>query len=235
MKALYKKEMKSYFYSPIGYVVVGLMLFVFGLYFWLGVLRSYSSSYIPQVYQAMLIWFMMIIPIITMKSFSEEIHNKTDQGLLTYPIGVGTVVMAKFDLPRSIPPTTLLGSLIPVVIMSFFSSPAWPQILGTVLGTLLYGAAMVSIGIFISSLTKSQIIAAMGTFGVSILLLLIDSMASSIQVTFLANLLGWISFTSRYQPFANGILNISSIVFFLSVTAVFTFLTARKVESKRWS
>ncbi len=235
MKALYKKEMKSYFYSPIGYVVVGLMLFVFGLYFWLGVLRSYSSSYIPQVYQAMLIWFMMIIPIITMKSFSEEIHNKTDQGLLTYPIGVGTVVMAKFFAAMSVFAIAILGSLIPVVIMSFFSSPAWPQILGTVLGTLLYGAAMVSIGIFISSLTKSQIIAAMGTFGVSILLLLIDSMASSIHVTFLANLLGWISFTSRYQPFANGILNISSIVFFLSVTAVFTFLTARKVESKRWS
>ncbi len=183
----------------------------------------------------MLIWFMMIIPIITMKSFSEEIHNKTDQGLLTYPIGVGTVVMAKFFAAMSVFAIAILGSLIPVVIMSFFSSPAWPQILGTVLGTLLYGAAMVSIGIFISSLTKSQIIAAMGTFGVSILLLLIDSMASSIHVTFLANLLGWISFTSRYQPFANGILNISSIVFFLSVTAVFTFLTARKVESKRWS
>lgn len=235
MKALYKKELKSYFFSPIGYVVVGLILFVFGLYFWLGVLRSYSSSYIPQVYQAMLIWFMMIIPIITMKSFSEEIHNKTDQGLLTYPIGVGTIVMGKFLAALTVFAIAIAGSLIPVIIMSFFSSPAWPEILGTVLGTLLYGAAMISIGIFISSLTKSQIIAAMGTFGVSILLLLIDSMSGSVQVTFLANLFSWISFTSRYQPFANGILNVSSIVFFLSVTAIFSFLTARKVESKRWS
>lgn len=235
MKAMLKKELRSYFFSPIGYVVVGLILFLFGLYFWMGVLRAYSSYYIPSIYQVMLIWFMMIIPVLTMRSFSEEMRNKTDQGLLTFPLSVGTIVFGKFISALVVFAIAIVGSLIPVIIMSFFSSPDWAAIMGTVLGTLLYGAAMISIGIFISSLTQSQIVAAVGTFGVSVLLLLMDTLSSYAQGTFIAKILTWISFSSRYQPFSNGILNISSIVFFLSVTAVFTFLTARKIESRRWN
>ncbi|QAT48297.1 ABC transporter [Caproiciproducens sp. NJN-50] len=233
MKAIAKKELKSYFLSPIGYVFVGVILLLFGFYYY-QVLRIGSSSYIPQVYSTLFIWSMMLLPILTMRSFSDEMRNHTDQGLLTAPVGVGAIVFGKFLAAFLVFAIAMLLSLIPVVIISFFASPDWATILGTVFGSLLYGAAMIAIGIFISSLTQSQIVAAVATFGVSIFLLVINQMSSLVANTFFSSLITGISFDSRYQPFAKGILNLSSIVFFLSVIAVFWFLTARKLESKRW-
>lgn len=233
MKAIAKKELRSYFLAPIGYVFVGVILLLFGYYFY-QVIRIGSSSYITDVYGTMFIWSMMFLPILTMRSFSDEMKNHTDQGLLTAPISVGGIVFGKFLAAFCVFAIAMVLSLIPVVIISFFSSPAWGTILGTVFGSLLYGAAMVSIGIFLSSLTQSQIIAAISTFGVSILLLVINQMSSLVTNPFFSKLLTWISFNTRYQPFTKGILDISSIVFFLSVVAIFVFLTARKLESKRW-
>ncbi|MVB10905.1 ABC-2 family transporter protein [Caprobacter fermentans] len=234
MNAIAKKELKSYFLSPIGYVFVGVVLLLFGYYFY-QVIRIGSSSYVPEVYGTMFIWSMMFLPILTMRSFSDEMKNHTDQGLLTAPVGVGAIVFGKFLAAFLVFAITMGLSLIPVVIISFFSSSlGWGTVFGTVLGSLLYGAAMVSIGVFISSLTQSQIVAAIATFGVSILLLVINQMSGLVTNTFFSNLLSWISFDTRYQPFTKGIFNLSSIVFFLSVVAVFVFLTARKLESKRW-
>ena len=233
MRAIAKKELRSYFLSPIGYVFVGVMLLLFGFYYY-QVLRIGSSSYLPQVYATMFIWSMMFLPILTMRSFSDEMRNHTDQGLLTAPVGVGGIVFGKFLAAFLVFAIVMALSLVPIVIIAFFSSPDWATILGTVFGSLLYGAAMIAIGVFISSLTQSQIIAAVATFGVSILLLVINQMSSLVTNSFLSSVITWISFDSRYQPFAKGILNLSSIVFFLSVVAVFCFLTARKLESKRW-
>lgn len=233
MKAIAKKELRSYFLSPIGYVFVGVILLLFGFYYY-QVLRIGSSSYIPEVYATLFIWSMMLLPVLTMRSFSDEMRNHTDQGLLTAPVGVGGIVFGKFLAAFLVFAIAMALSLIPVVIITFFASPDWATILGSVFGSLLYGAAMISIGVFISSLTQSQIIAAVGTFGVSIFLLVINQMSSLVTNTVLSNIITWISFDSRYQPFAKGILNLSSIVFFLSVIAVFWFLTARKLESKRW-
>lgn len=234
MKAIAKKEFRSYFYSPVAYVFIGVILLLFGFYFY-QVLRIGSSSYITEVYSTMFIWSMMFLPILTMRSFSEELRNHTDQGLLTSPVGVGSIVFGKFLAAFSVFAVAMLLSLVPVVIISLFSSPGWAEIIGTVVGSLLYGAAMVSIGILISALTQSQIIAAIATFGVSILLLVINQLSGLVSGSAVAGVLNWISFDTRYQSFTKGIFNISSIVYFLSVVAVFVFLTARKLESKRWS
>ena len=234
MKAITKKEFRSYFFSPIGYVFVGVVLFLFGIYFY-QVIRIGASSFIPDVYGTMFIWSMMFLPILTMRSFSDELRNHTDQALLTAPVGVGSIVFGKFLAAFCVFAVAMGLSLIPVVIISFFSSPSWPAIIGTVIGSLLYGAAMIAIGVFISSLTQSQIIAAISTFGVSILLLTFNQIGSVVTNTFLSTVLDWISFQSRYQPFTKGIFNLSSVVYFVSIVAVFVFLTARKLESKRWS
>ena len=234
MKAIIKKELRSYFLSPIGYVVVGAILFLFGFYFW-QVLLFQMSSYVADVYGTMFIWCMMIIPIITMRSFSEEIRNKTDQALLTSPVGVGSIVFGKFLAAFLVFAIAVIGSLIPVVVMSFFSSLDWATTFGNVVGSLLYGAAMISIGIFISALTQSQIVAAIATFGISIFLLVINQLSGVVGGTFFTNLIDWISFNTRYKPFTQGIFNVPSIVFFASIVAIFCFLTARKLESRRWS
>lgn len=234
MRAITSKELRSYFSSPIGYACISVLLALYGYYFY-QVLMLRSSSYIPSVYSTMFIWSMMIIPIITMRSFSEEMRNKTDQALLTAPIGVTSIVAGKVLAAFIVYAIAMVASLIPVVIIGFFSAPSWALIIGNVFGSLLYGAGMIAIGVFISALTQSQIVAAIGTFGISIILLVVDQLSSVVSNVVLVKLIGWVSFNTRYQPFTKGIFDISSIVFFLSVIAVFVFLTARKLESKRWS
>lgn len=235
MRAILKRELKSYFSSPIGYVCVAVLLALFGFYFFQVMLMG-SSSYVGSVYSTMFLWSMMIIPILTMKSMSEDKRNKTDQALLTAPVSVTSIVLGKFFAAFFVFGIAMIGSLLPVFIISFFASNfGWGIVFGNLLGSLFYGAAMIAIGVFISSLTESQIIAAIGTFIISIFLMVIDQVSGSTGNAALSTVVGWISFNSRYQPFTTGMFDVSSVVFFFSVAAIFIFLAARKLESKRWS
>lgn len=234
MKAIFKREVRSYFNSPIGYVCVAALLALYGYYYFL-VMMMGSSSYISSVYGVMFSFSMMIIPIITMRSMSDDRKNKTDQALLTAPVGVLSIALGKWLACFFVFFVATTLGLLPAVVMSFFSSPAWGEIMGNYLGTLLYGGAMTSIGVFISSLTVSQIIAAIGTFAISVFLMYIDMLASSISNPVLSRLVEWISFNNRYDTFTQGMFSISAAVFFLSVMAVFVFLTARHLESRRWA
>lgn len=234
MKAIAKRELKAYFTSPIGYACVAILLALYGYYFY-QVMMLRSSYYIQSVYSTMFIWSMMVIPIITMRSFSEEMRNRTDQALLTAPVGVTSIVTGKFLAALAVFAIAMVGTLIPVAVIGLCSSPSWALIFGNFLGTLLYGAGMIAIGIFISSLTQSQIVAAISTFGLSILLMVVDQLNSLITNANVVKVINWISFDTRFRPFTKGVLDISSIVFFLSVIAIFIFLTARKLESRRWS
>lgn len=235
MTAIAKKELKGYFTSPIAYVFMGVSLLLFGFYYY-QILQLQISSYIPDIYSSIFLWCMMIIlPILTMRSFSEEMKNKTDQGLLTAPVGVFAIVFGKFLAAFLVFFITMALSLLPAVVITFYGSPDWATIFSTFVGSVLCGAAMIAIGVFISSLTQSQIVAAIATFGVSMLLLVLGSVTGSMSSNVFTNLLNSIVFSSRYQAFTNGVFDVSGIVFFLSVTAVFIFLTARKLESKRWS
>lgn len=234
MLAIFKRELKSYFSSPVGYVCIAALAGLYGLFYY-QVMQSGSSAYVTQVYSTMFMFCMMIIPIITMRSMSEDRKNKTDQALLTAPVGVTAIVLGKFLSAFVVYLIASAFGLLPAIAMSTFSNPPWGIIFGNFIGTLLYGAAMVSIGVFISSLTVSQVIAAIGTFVVAMLLLFMNNVASAASGNFVGQLVGWISFSNRYQVFTQGIFSVPSTVFFLSVTAVFIFLTARKLESRRWN
>lgn len=234
MKAIFKRELRSYFNAPVGYVCIAALAALYGwLYF--QVMASGSSSFIRNVYSYMFSYCMMIIPIITMRSMSDDQKNKTDQALLTAPVGVTSIVLGKFFACSFVFFAASTIGLLPAVAMSFFSSPAWGEIIGNYLGTLLYGGAMISIGVFISSLTVSQIIAAIGTFVVAVFLMFIDGLASAISNETVQSVVGWLSFNTRYSTFTKGIFSVSAAVFFLSVMAVFIFLTARRLESRRWN
>ena len=212
-----------------------LALALYGFYYYLAMLKS-SSSYISSVFATMFSFSMMIIPIITMRSMCDDQKNKTDQALLTAPVGVTAIVLGKFFACCFVYfVATTLGGILPAIVMSTFSTPSWGEIIGNYIGALLYGAAMISIGVFISSLTVSQIIAAIGTFIISVLLMYMDSLASVVSNEVLSTAIQWFSFNDRYSTFTQGMFSISSVIFFISVVAVFVFLTARKVESRRWS
>lgn len=235
MSAVFKRELRSYFNSPIGYVCVAALAALYGLFYFM-VMAGGSSSYIgTYVYRSMFSFSMLVIPIITMKSMSDDQKNKTDQILLTAPVGVTAIVLGKFLACFVVFFIASTIGLLPAVAMSFFSSPSWGEIIGNYLGTLLYGGAMISIGVFISSLTISQIIAAIGTFAVAVFLTYVDALASSVNNAVVATVVSWISFSNRYTTFTQGLFSVSSAVFFLSVMAIFVFLTARRVESRRWN
>ena len=233
MKAVLKREIRSYFTSPIGYVCIAVLLALFGYWYYIVMLADNSSN-IPYVYSYMLSYCMMIIPILTMKTISDDQKNKTDQALLTAPVSVLSIVLGKFLAAFFVFFVAITGTLLPSVAITFFGAPNWTEILGNYVGTLLYGGAMIAIGVFISSLTVSQIIAAIGTFAVSILLVIIGQISSSVSGTWIAEVVTWISFESRYDPFTQGQFNLSSVVYFISVMAVFVFFTTRKIESRRY-
>ena len=234
MRAIFKRELRSYFNAPVGYVCIAALAALYGwLYF--QVMVSGSTSFIKNIYSYMFSYSMMIIPIITMKSMSDDQKNKTDQALLTAPVGVTAIVLGKFFACFVVFFAASTIGLLPAVAMSFFASPAWGEIFGNYIGTLLYGGAMISIGVFISSLTISQIIAAIGTFAVAVALMFIDGLASAVSNETVQTVVEWISFNTRYSTFTQGIFSVSAAVFFLSVMAVFVFLTARRLESRRWN
>lgn len=234
MNAIFRREFRAYFYSPIAYVFMGVVLFLFGTYYWQVVMIG-SSYYLGQVYGAMFTWLMLFLPALTMRSLSEDRKNKTDQALITAPVSVTGIVWGKFLAAFCIYLITMAITLIPAVVIGMFSEPSWALVFGNFVASLLYGSAILAIGIFVSSLTESQIVALIGTIGISIFLMLVDSLGSLIQSEWFQQIVTWISFQSRYSPFTNGIFNISSVVFFLSVIAVFNFITARRLESRRWS
>lgn len=235
MRAIFKREMRAYFASPVGYVVVAALLALYG-FFYYQVMAIGSSSYITQVFSTMFMFSMMIMPIITMRSMSDDRKNKTDQALITAPVSVTGIVMGKFLAAFGVYFIANTLALLPAITMGFFSSAfPWGILFGNYIGTLLYGAAMISIGVFISGLTISQVIAAIGTFVIAIFLMFVDQIASALSGNFIGTILTWISFTSRYDTFTQGIFSVSSCVYFISVAAVFVFLTARRVESRRWN
>lgn len=235
MRAIFKREMRAYFASPVGYVVVAALLALYG-FFYYQVMAIGSSSYITQVFSTMFMFSMMIMPIITMRSMSDDRKNKTDQALITAPVCVtghryGQVPRGVRRVFHREHPGTAAGHH-----DGFFSSAfPWGILFGNYIGTLLYGAAMISIGVFISGLTISQVIAAIGTFVIAVFLMFVDQIASALSGNFIGTILTWISFTSRYDTFTQGIFSVSSCVYFISVAAVFVFLTARRVESRRWN
>ena len=200
MKAILRRELKSYFASPIGYVCIAVLLFLSGLLYW-NVMSIGSSSYIAMVYSNLFTFSMMVIPILTMKSMSDEQKNKTDQALLTAPVSVTAIVLGKFLAAFIVYAIAMTGSLLPCVAISLFGSPSWGEIFGYYLGSLFYGAAMIAIGVFISSLTVSQVISAIATFAVSIFILLMGQLASLASGTFVATVVEWLSFDTRYAYF----------------------------------
>lgn len=233
MKAVFKREVKSYFTSPVGYVCIAALLALYGFYYF-QVMMSGSSSLIASIYSIMFTYGMMIIPIITMKSMSEDRKNKTDQALLTAPVGVTSIVLGKFFASYFVFFVASTLGLLPAFTMMAFSNPPMGIVFGNYIGTLLYGGAMIAIGVFISSLTESQVIAAIGTFIVSIVLMFIDTLAGTINNAVMTAIIELLSFHNRYNLFTQGMFSIAAVVFFISVMAVFVFLTARRLESRRW-
>lgn len=234
MGSILKRELSSYFNSAIAYIVMAVFFFFSGLYFYIFCLY-YNSSSLTPVFSNMFMIILFLIPLITMKSFSEEKKLKTDQALLTSPVSLFDIVMGKFLSAFILYACCVAIFIIYTVIICFFVTPDFAVILCTILGILLLGGALIAIDIFISALTESQIIAAIVSIGAGLFIYMLDSISSLISVDFITKIFSAISFNQNYSNFTYGILNLSNLVFFVSVIAIFIFLTVRVLEKRRWS
>lgn len=236
MLAIYKRELKSYFRSFIGLLFIAVTLFFLGLYFTVyNLLNGYP--YFAYSVSSVIFLFMLSVPILTMRILAEEKRSKTDQLILTAPVSVGAVVMGKFlALVTIFLIPTLIACVYPLIMANFGSVPMGEAYL-SILAFFLFGTASIAVGVFISSLTESQVIAAVLSFAVLFLGYMMPSICSIISSTgnLLTRLLGCFD---MYTPFANlleGTLNIGSIVYFVSLTALVLFLTVQSIQKRRCS
>lgn len=234
MASIIKRELGAYFTSPIGFVFLGAFYLMAGFYFFATVLLTNAAD-ISGVLGSMATICIFLIPILTMRLYSEERKNRTDQLLLTSPVPLASLVLAKFLAAFLMLTAAVAVILLQIVVMVLLSGTGWALPLSGLLGLLLMGGALIAVCAFVSSLTENQVIAAVGSFAASLFLILIDSLSTSVSSTAVAGILEKLSFYRRVQDFLLGLPGLSDMVFFISITALFLFLTARVLEKRRWS
>ena len=234
MVAILKRELSSYFNSAVAYVVMAVYFLFSGLFFSMICIENDSAS-LTYVFGNMFIIILFVIPIITMKTFSEEKRQRTDQALLTSPTSLFEIVMGKFLGAFILFALCSLIFVVYALVISFFTTPDWAVVLCTYFGLLLLGAALIAIDVFISVLTESMIISAVAGMGVGLLIYMLSNLSSYITVNWIAAIVKKIDFLTYYTNFTYGMLNLTDIVFFLSVTGLFLFFTARVLEKRRCS
>ena len=286
MTAIYKKEMRTFFTQMTGYVFIGFLLLLVGIWFVFLNLMTFSANF-HVVLGNVTIFFFILIPTLTMRIFSEEAKQKTDQLLFTSPLNAAQIVVGKFLAAITL---FLLGVFISVLLpLMIRGSAELPvnQILGAYIGFVLLGIACIAVGIFISVLTENQIIAAVATMGAIFVLFLIDMIALSLPTSTFASLmfvvfviaaataiwynsikniaasvifgicaclvagglylydnhiydgvivrvLLWFSIFARFNTFGHGILHISDVVYYISFSLLFVYLTVNVIEKRRW-
>lgn len=236
MLAIFKREFKSIFWNITGWLFIGITLALFGLYFFVYNL-SYGYPYISYSLSAIAFLFMVTVPILTMRVLAEEKHAKTDQLLLTAPISVGKIILGKF-LALALVYTICIGVICvaPLVLMIFGDVPLAETYVG-ILGFWLYGLATIAIGTFVSSLTESQVISAVVSFGLIFVGYMMSSICSVISSSgnLLTKILGCYDLYTPLDDFFNGTLSVTGIVYYLSVIALALFLTEQMIQKRRWT
>ena len=234
MTAVLKREFSAYFKSPVGYVFIAVSFLFSGFFFWLFSL-SIGSTDISDVFVGMFYVFMVFVPVLTMRLLADENKQKTDQLLLTAPVGLMSLVFGKFLAAYLIFLMSDIIMLIYGVVLSLVATVNWALILGNFVALALIGGVFVSAGLFVSSLTESQMVAAVGSIAVNLALALINVIASVIPVQFISDVLASVSVFYRYYEFTTGIFSLGNVIFFLSVIVIFMFLTVRILEKRRWA
>src|SRR6476620_2519535 len=252
--AIVERELRAYFNSPIAYVVLTSFVFLSGIFFRSILAQVMQMGLISQMQaqqlgprpmdmpgmisrgflSTMSVILLFIMPMLTMGLFSEEKKRGTIELLLTSPMTDLQVVLGKFFAAALFFVILLLTTWIPMAVLYLYGSPATGPILTAYLGLLLYGLAIVAIGLFISTLTENQIIAAVLSFGTIMVLWLVDVMATNAESATSKGVLQYLSILSHLVDFMKGVLSTSHIIFYVSLMLVGLFLTYRSIDSLRW-
>ncbi|MCR5074703.1 MAG: ABC transporter permease subunit [Ruminococcus sp.] len=234
MGAIYRREIGAFFTSGVAYVFLSVFTLLSGIFFFFGVIGSGTTETSPM-FSSMFTIVLFLIPILTMKLLSEEKKNRTDQGLLTAPVGLWSIVLGKYFAALTLFVIAESVVFIYSIILAYLGNVVWSTLLGNYFAMLFLGSAFIAVGLFISSLTENQMASAVASMLALFVLYLFDSLASNISNEVVRKAMLSVSFYSRYLEFTQGIFNITSIVFFVSVAFIFNFLTVRGLDKRRWS
>ncbi len=239
MLAIWKREVQSFFLSPLAYIFIGAFMVMAGIMFVAYNISQMSVSFASTL-SSMTFVFMLLVPILTMKLISEDRRTKTDQLLLTAPLTVFSIVLGKYLAAVTVFATTLVISFIFPGILAIFGMPAFGEIVAGYLGFFMLGCSLIAVGVFISSVTENQVISALVTFFVLLIMWIGNVAISAIPFggafgKFIVNILEWFLVYSRLSSFSLGLLSVTPVIYFFSFTFVFLFLAVRSIEKRRWS
>ncbi len=232
MLAIMRRDFRSYFNSPIAYVLIGLFLFVMSIMF-MGTVRGGTADF-SNGFASMNTLLLFILPILCMRAFSEDKKQGTEVLLLTSPNSLVSIVAGKMLAVYGVFLAMTAMTLFYPLVLFLFGKPDALPIISSYVGFLLYGAVCVAMCVFASSLTENQIVSAVIGFVMLLFLMLIDFMATLVGGVG-SKVLTWLSLNGRYQDFSYGLFDITSIIFMLSFVAAFGYFTVRVLERKRWS
>lgn len=232
MKAIFNREFNSYFTSMLGYVCLTIFLLLTGVMFYVVNIR-FMTARMTNFFSIVNNWALFLLPLLTMRLFSEDRKQKTDQLLLTAPISTKEIVFGKYLAAFGIFMVGVLITLIYPVILAFTGNLPIAETISCYVGFILLCLAILAIGAFMSSITESQIVAAVATYGVLIFTLLLGSVASNVSNEIIVKILLWLSPVQRFSDFTLGILNFEPIIYYLSITGLFLFFTVMVFERRR--
>lgn len=224
MFAVFKKELKSYFLSPIGYIAIGLFLLVFSVFFYITTIEVFALDLGSLYYATAMYGLLFVVPLITMRMFAEERKNGTEQLLLTSPRSITGIVLGKFLAAVALIAITLVISLIYFVILTFFGDPNIVTTLVAMVGFLLVAMAAISFGIFTSSLTENQIVSAI----ITVVFLILPWFLPNISTIF-----SEISLIDKFAKMSSGLISITEIVGLLSFTVMFILFTIIVMQRRK--
>ena len=235
MIAIFKREMRSYFTGVIGYAFLVLFLAVAGVVFAATTLFSMSSD-VTMHYMLMMVLSGVLLPVLTMKSFSEERKTRTEQLLLTSPVSITSMVLGKFLAAYSMFAASVLFTTLYFLFLIPYGNLKLTVLIGNTVALLLVGAVFVAIGLFVSSLTENQLAAAVGTIAIILFLLVIGIASMLLPSTYwLRYVLDTLSVFTRFQTFTNGYFDLASVIYYISVGGVFLDLTVRVFDRRRYN
>lgn len=238
MTAIWKRELRGLFYTPVGYVFMAFFLLVSGFFFW-GYNLSPGSSDMSGFFNRVVYILTLFTPILTMRLFSEEKRSRTDQLLFTAPVSLAAVTAGKFFAAVTVLTATLLVTGLYPLVIAVFGTLSAGTVFTNYVGCFLMGCVYLSVGILISSLCENQITAAVATLVVNIMLQVLENIPQMISAGswffWLARLFGWLSLNQRNSDFASGLLSPSNILYLCSICFVMLFLTTRILDRRRYA
>ena len=235
MLAIFKREMKGYFTGVIGYAFLVIFLAIAAILFCYTTLFSMSAN-VSTYFTLMLIFSAVMLPILTMKTFSEEKKIKTEQLLLTSPVSIPAMVFGKFLAAYLIFASALVFTSLYFLILTPYASLEVAKLLGNIIALLLVGLVFIAIGLFVSSLTENQLTAAIGSMAIILVLLGLGIVSSLLPTNYwLRFVFDSLSIFTRFSNFTNGIFDLASVVYYLSVGGIFLYLTVRVYDRRRYN